>query len=207
MSTPEQQLRARNLRTLALLAGLFILPLALSFWMYYGSDWRPLGRVNHGELISPVRPLPPFNLPPAILSPAAPAAPPASAPAVPHTTPPVLAAAPASQLLRGKWLLVYVGDGRCDEACRHTLYVMRQTRLGLNNEMTRVARVFLVTANCCDRDFLQREHVGLMVLDATGAQASGLLEQFPAERAQSLFIVDPLGNLLMRYDARTNPKG
>jgi hypothetical protein len=31
---------------------------------------------------------------------------------------------------------------------------------------------------------------------------------FPvADREQSLFIVDPLGNLMMRYDVRQNPKG
>ena len=27
------------------------------------------------------------------------------------------------------------------------------------------------------------------------------------QRANSLFIIDPLGNLVMRYDARENPKG
>ena len=183
-STPEQQLRSRNLRTLGLLAGLFLLPLVLAFWMYYGSDWRPLRSVNHGELISPARPLPPITLQPAIPT-----------------------AVPAPQLLHRKWLLVYVGDGRCDDACRHTLYVMRQTRVALNNEMPRVARVFLVTSNCCDRDFLEHEHPGLVVLDASAPEAAQLLAQFPPERDQSLFIVDPLGNLLMRYDARTNPKG
>jgi len=34
------------------------------------------------------------------------------------------------------------------------------------------------------------------------------LRPFPAdERAHSVFIVDPLGNLMMRHDARQNPKG
>jgi len=185
MSTVDSGLRARNLRTLALLGGLFLLPLAISFWMYYGTDWRPMGRVNHGELISPAKPLPLTSLPSVAPSAAAPA-----------------------ELFRQKWSLVYIGNGRCDDACRHTLYVMRQTRLSLNNEMTRVARVFLATAECCDRDFLEREHPGLLVLDATGAGAGPLLGNFPlADRDQSLFIVDPLGNLLMSYDARQNPQG
>ena len=39
--TPEE-LRARNLRMLAVLAGLFLLPLLLAFWVYYGTDWRPV---------------------------------------------------------------------------------------------------------------------------------------------------------------------
>ena len=85
---------------------------------------------------------------------------------------------------------------------------MRQTRLSLNNDMTRVARVFLGTGDCCAREFLAHEHAGLVVLDATGAGAQGLLAQFPpGERAHTLFVVDPLGNLMMSYDARANPRG
>jgi hypothetical protein len=72
--------------------------------------------------------------------------------------------------------------------------------------MTRVQRVFLVASACCDRAYLAAEHPGLRVLDASAAQS--LLAQFPAaQRAQALFVVDPLGNLMMRYDARLPPKG
>jgi hypothetical protein len=46
------------------------------------------------------------------------------------------------------------------------------------------------------------------VVDATGNKAQALLAQFPAsERAHSIFVVDPLGNLMMRFDARANPRG
>jgi hypothetical protein len=85
---------------------------------------------------------------------------------------------------------------------------MRQTRLALNNDMTRVARVFLVTGTCCDRAFLGTEHAGLLILDASGAAAQPLLAQFPTgNREHTLFIVDPLGNLMESYDARANPRG
>ena len=185
MSTTEPDLRARNLRTLALLAALFVVPLALAFFTYYGTAWRPLARVNHGQLILPARALPPSSLPQ--LLPAAPAAP---------------------ALFRDKWSLVYIGDGSCLAACQQALYVMRQTRLSLNNEMTRVARVFLVTADCCAREFLEHEHAGVLVVDATGPAAQPLLTQFPAvDREHTLFVVDPLGNLMMSYDARENPRG
>jgi cytochrome oxidase Cu insertion factor (SCO1/SenC/PrrC family) len=184
MSTDAEALRARNLRTLAALAGLFVLPLAIAFFTYYGSDWRPAGHVNHGTLISPARPLPPVVLPQ------------------------VSSGAPATAPWRGKWSLVYVGDGACDSACRQALYLMRQTRLALNTDMTRVARMFLVSGECCAREFLAREHAGLIVLDATTEDGQRLLQEFPAaDRADTLFIVDPLGNLMMRYDARQNPRG
>jgi hypothetical protein len=104
--------------------------------------------------------------------------------------------------------LVYTGAGNCDEPCRQALYVMRQTRLSLNNEMSRVERIFLTTGNCCAKEFLAHEHPGLIVLDASGSEGERLLHEFPADgRPYSLFVVDPLGNLMMSYDARQNPKG
>ena len=191
MSANTDNLRARNLRMLAVLAGLFLLPLLLAFYMYYATDWRPVKRVNHGTLISPVRSLPAVHLPRVSIGDAD-----------------ASAARDSGELLHKKWSLVYIGAGNCDEPCRQALYVMRQTRLSLNNEMSRVERIFLTTANCCARDFLAHEHPGLIVLDATGGEGERLLHEFPADgRPYSLFIVDPLGNLMMSYDARQNPKG
>ncbi len=114
----------------------------------------------------------------------------------------------AESVFADQWTLVYVGSGRCDEACRQSLYVMRQTRLALGKEMARVKRVFLASAECCDRSFVEREHTGLVVLDGADEPYRSLLRQFPAQdRAHMLYVVDPLGNLMMRYDARQNPKG
>jgi len=177
-------LRARNLRTLAVLAGLFLVPLALAFFTYYGSSWRPARSLNHGVLIAPPRPLPQLALPA------------------------VLPAGPAQGLPPGRWSLVYLGGGACDAACRQALFVMRAARLALNNDIGRVAQVLLVTRDCCERAALQRDYPGLTVLDATGEGAAPLLALFPAdERAHTLFVVDPLGNLMMGYDARQNPRG
>ncbi|HEU4623499.1 MAG TPA: hypothetical protein VFS52_01985 [Steroidobacteraceae bacterium] len=180
----EKQIVSRNLRTVGALAAIFLLPLLLSFWMYYGNGWRPARLTNHGELLQPVRALPGAELREANGE-----------------------VAPVN-LFMDKWALVYIGNGACDATCRNALYFMRQTRLSLNNDMTRVNRVFLATESCCDVAFLEREHPGLIVIDATGPNAHELLAAFPpTDRAQSLFIVDPLGNLVMRYDTRDDPKG
>ncbi|MBV8300403.1 MAG: hypothetical protein JOY68_00590, partial [Candidatus Dormibacteraeota bacterium] len=177
--TPAE-VRARNLRTLATLAALFVLPLALAFFTYYGTGWRPGTHLNHGELIIPARPLPQVDLP----------------------------RAAAAAAFRGHWSLVYVGAGDCPSDCRQALQVMRQTRLALNNDMARVERVFLVTAVCCERAFPGHEEMDLHVLDGSGPGAAPLLAQFTAAgREHTLFIVDPLGNLLMSYDARGGPRG
>jgi hypothetical protein len=166
--------RRRGRQVLMMIGALFLVPLAISFALYYG-QWRPSGSSSKGELITPARPLDATGLKQADGSPA-----PASA-------------------LNAKWSLLYIGDGACDTACRTALVLGRQTRLALNNEMTRVQRVFLSTDHCCDTQYFAAEQPGLIVLDASAAQK--LLAQFPAERAHSLFIVDPLGNLMMRHDA------
>lgn len=196
MSTPPQELRSRNLRTLGLLAALFLLPLLLAFYMYYATDWRPAKRVNHGTLITPARPLPDVHLPRVNLS------------SDPDPSAASSATSASTAELRKQWSIVYIGTGNCDERCRQALYVMRQTRLSLNNDMSRVDRVFLSTGDCCARDFLVHEHPGLIVLDTSGPEGARLLKAFPAEgRPYSLFIVDPLGNLMMSYDSRQNPRG
>jgi hypothetical protein len=183
VSASPEAVRNRNLRTLAALAGLFLLPLVFAFLTYYGTDWRPARHVNHGTLIQPARPLPALALPKAL---------------------PGEAATP----FHGAWSLVYVGSGECNADCRAALYLMRQTRVALNSDMTRVTRVFLVTSACCVSEFLAREHPGLTVLDASAESAAGLVQQFPEDaRAHTVFIVDPLGNLMMSYDARQNPHG
>lgn len=173
------------------LLGLFILfaaPLAVAFWVYYGTSWRPSGTTNHGTLIEPVRQLPALAF-----------ADPGARPAV-------------EKLFLGKWSMVVVADGQCDEACRNTLVYARQTHVGLGRLGTRVQRVLLVPDQCCDRDYLGREHDGLVIADLGGADAglapgrAALLEAFGGER-QQIFIVDPLGNLMMRYETRLNPRG
>jgi hypothetical protein len=172
--TEEAALRARNLRTVGALAAVFVLPLLLSFWMYYGGGWRPAGQSNHGALITPAVPLERLTLQNALGD---------GSVALPLET----------------WTLVYIGGGACDAACRNALHVIRQTRLALNQEMTRVERVWLVTGECCDRTYVDLEQPGLRVLDAAAPGASTLLAQFPSS--------DPLGNLMMRHDAREDPKG
>jgi len=180
-STPPEAVR-RGRRQLLALAALFFVPLAVAFWMYYGpTGWRPSGDASKGDLIEPARPLAEIAL----------------------TTMDGEATAPS--LLRGKWTMLYVGDGLCDDRCRKALYVMRQSRIALNKDMDRVQRVFLVTGRCCDRGFLAAEHPDLVVATVEDAASAALLEPFPTydgvpiASAGRIYLVDPLGNLLMSY--------
>ena len=158
-----------------ILLAVFFVPLALAFLLYYGSGWRPPGSTNHGELISPPRPLPSVTLPT-----------PGGAPLAPETW-------------HGKWTLLYVGDGRCDGRCRAALVLMRQTRLALNADMTRVQRIFLATGNCCDRAYLDAEHPDLAIALADNDAGAQLLAAFPDTADNFIYVIDPLGNLMMRH--------
>ena len=168
-----------------IVVALFFAPLALAFLLYYGgSGWRPPGSTNHGELISPPRPLPSVALPT-----------PGGAPM-------------AAETWHGKWTLLYVGDGRCDGRCRAALVLMRQTRLALNKDMTRVQRIFLATGNCCDRAYLDAEHPGLTLALADNDAGATLLAAFPDAGPAtdgSIYVVDPLGNLMMRHQPEPPP--
>jgi hypothetical protein len=168
-----------------ILLAVFFVPLALAFLLYYGSGgWRPPGSTNHGELISPPRPLPSVTLPT-----------PGGAPLAPETW-------------HGKWTLLYVGDGRCDGRCRAALVLMRQTRLALNADMTRVHRIFLATGHCCDQAYLGTEHPDLTVALADNEAGRQLLAVFPAPRPEqddSIYVIDPLGNLMMRHAPEPPP--
>jgi cytochrome oxidase Cu insertion factor (SCO1/SenC/PrrC family) len=186
-SSPDAVRRGR--RQLLALAALFFVPLAVAFWMYYGpTGWRPAGDASKGDLIDPARPLPEIALPTMDGGTTAPA------------------------FLRGKWTMLYVGDGLCDERCRKALYLTRQSRIALNKDMDRVQRVFLVTDRCCDRAFLAAEHPDLVVARVEDAASAALLGPFPVyggvplAAAGRIYLVDPLGNLLMSYSATAPDK-
>ena len=180
-------------RPLFILLLLFAAPLAGAFWLYYGSSWRPSLRTNHGKLIEPMVTLPALALPLALASNSAAAPGPGA----------------TGTVFRGKWTLLVVGRGDtgCDADCRATLVYARQTWLSLAQLTPRVQRVLLAGTGCCDRAYLQREHAGLIALDASGSGAQPLLHSIPEPRQRTIFVVDPLGNLMMRYDVRQDPKG
>jgi cytochrome oxidase Cu insertion factor (SCO1/SenC/PrrC family) len=187
-------------RTLIVLALLFFAPLALAFYLYYGLAWRPGGRVNHGDLIEPPRPLPELALP-------VEGAGGARAGQGATVTRP--------DFLKGKWTLLYVGPGGCAARCQTELYNTRQVRTALGRDMSRVQRVFIADGSCCD-GVLLAQHADLIVVQATPAAAALLDElrgaggggaQGSDPRADRVYLIDPLGNLMMSYAPDAPAKG
>jgi cytochrome oxidase Cu insertion factor (SCO1/SenC/PrrC family) len=188
----EVRAHGRNRRLLIGVALMFFAPLGLSFYLYYGSAWHPGGRVNAGELISPPRPLPALALPLAFA---------AATGAGDQTSP---------QFLKGKWTLLYVQHGLCDDECRRRLYDTRQVRLALDREMDRVQRVFIGDHDCCDLKELQATHPDLIAIRLSAADLP-LLELLPvrpgAINSHRVYLIDPLGNVMMFYAADARSKG
>jgi hypothetical protein len=189
MSAPGAQLPVvrddrRQRRVLIGLALLFFAPVGLSFYLYYGhSTLQPGRRVNVGELVQPPRPLPASGLTRAD------------------------GGAGGADLLLRKWTLLYVGAGACDARCREALYDTRQVRLALDRDMDRVQRLFIASGACCDTALLAA-HPDLVVVRQDAA-ALPLLALLPAPAGESgrVFVIDPLGNLMMYYDPDAKPKG
>ena len=173
-------------RTLLVIALLFLLPVALSFYLYYGQAWRPAGTANHGDLITP-----PLTLPAITLRDS-------NGNTVEHA-------------FEGAWSLIYVGPGACDARCREALYLMRQVRLALNRDSERVQRVFLYEGECCDEPYFSTEQQGLVRIDLDSDADGKLVRVFPSPvplvESGRIWLADPHGNLMMSYAAGADPKG
>jgi hypothetical protein len=177
----------RHRRQLIGLALLFFAPLALAFYLYYVPAWHPVGHVNSGDLIVPARPLPPLSLPRFDSRQTDPA------------------------FLKGKWTFLYVTSGPCGPSCQARLYDTRQVRLALDRDMNRVQRVFIGDTGCCELKMLREQHPDLIEIRASEAAAPllALLPKDPASpgREPRVYLIDPLGNLMMSYAAEAKPKG
>jgi len=108
--------------------------------------------------------------------------------------------------LRGKWLLVQLDGGACDAACRGKLLYMRQLRLTQGKEMDRVERVWLVTDAAPVDAALAGEFPGTVTVRAA---AGALAREFPAagDPKDYIYVVDPLGNVMLRWSRSLDPDG
>lgn len=168
----------RSKSTLWLVAAVCIAPVLASYIAYF--FWQPEGHVNYGELIAP-RPMPD---PPVMLV---------------DGTPFRL-----SQL-RNQWVLVVAHPAACDKRCEQQLIYIRQLRLALGKETDRVERVWLVTDQSTPDAKLLAQFPGMYAVRAAGTE---LVSALPAPRtpADHVYVVDLLGNLMMRYPPEADPR-
>lgn len=159
-------------------------PVVASYLTYFVI--RPEGRNNYGELVTPTR-------------------------ATPDGALRTLAGAPVTaRSLAGQWLLIVVAPSSCDKACEEQLYMQRQLRDMLGRERLRVDKIWLVPDEGAPApalvEALDRYH-GFQALRIDRAALERWMPPAPAGSAleSHLYVVDPMGQLMMRMPAKPEP--
>lgn len=163
--------------TLALLALVCALPVAASYMTYY--LWPPAKQMNYGQLVEPT------PLPQSMITPI-----------------PRLSFDPES--LEGRWVMVYVGPAACDRVCSESLYYMRQVRMAQGKEMFRVKRLWLITDGGMPSPTVLEGQEGLEVARTQPAWLGQL--SVPGSGIGRVYLVDPLGLVMLRFPENLEPK-
>lgn len=156
-------------------------PLIASYFTYYVI--KPSSRTNYGTLLDP------RNYP------------------IPALASTALDGSKSSlQDYKGKWLMVQVNDADCQAACQKKLNDMRQLRLVQGKEMDRIERVWLITDDRPLETVLLRQYDGMRHLRVSPQVLQAWL---PVEQgtlaSDHIYLIDPLGNLMMRYPKDADP--
>jgi cytochrome oxidase Cu insertion factor (SCO1/SenC/PrrC family) len=177
-------------------------PMIASYLAYY--VFKPnVGTTNYGALIDPQRPIPDTLV------------------VTDEAGKPMKLAS-----LRGRWLMISVDASACNEACATKLYFMRQVRATQSGERERVVTVWLRTDAGAIPEVIKSAYSDTRMLVADPA---ALATWLPVEtrtepntersrdqsRDQSkdqstlttdhIYLVDPSGNLMMRFPKNPNP--
>jgi cytochrome oxidase Cu insertion factor (SCO1/SenC/PrrC family) len=175
---------------LLLLAAVFAAPMVLAYVLFY-SGWRPTATGAHGELVTPAHPVADVELKRL------------DGESVPFSS------------LRPRWTLVYFGASECAAACERALYHMRQVIAAQGREAHRVHSAMVLTdtrALAALRGRL-KEYPDTTVFTGPREAVLRLAREFelPAGSALAgmhrIYLVDPLGNLMMSYTAGVDPSG
>ena len=150
-------------------------PLVFSYLTYYVI--KPEGRTNYGALLDPrIYPMPALAI--------------TALDGKPLTL----------EAYKGKWIMLQVDEGECREACQKKLYDMRQLRTATGKDRERIERVWLITDDKPLDTMIMREYDGTRMLRVKGDAIKAWLPVEPgATVADHIYMIDPLGNLMMRF--------
>jgi hypothetical protein len=188
--TTEKTNRLKQLVVPAVIL-IFTAPMLISWWLLNYTDYSE-GNIaaSHGDLISP--PLPLHNL------------------SLVSTSGPDVQAN-----LHGKWSLIYLIEDKCDEECADVLYKIRQIRLATGKYSPRIQRVLLVRGengtplSQKQNEFFTGQLLFLYkdIVEFPSLEKFALIEGEDPVQKKRLYLVDPLGNLMMSFPAATEPSG
>ncbi|WP_459616492.1 SCO family protein [Bordetella sp. 2513F-2] len=162
-------------------------PLVAAVVVYLNPQWWPDSGSNYGELVQPQRPVP-------------------APQALPLTT---LDGQPFDlRSLQGKWLLITVDQAACPESCARKLFIVRNTHASQGKNVDRLKRVWLITDDGQVPDKVLEAYRGTLMLRASpeALQPFLLPKQAgdPAALLGPIWVVDPLGNLMLQFPAQAD---
>jgi hypothetical protein len=205
----NQPSKKRSFWPIWALLAVTIAPVIASYLVYYGV--RPDGRTNYGDFVEPQVTVTSVPVSP-VISPKA-----ESAFTLVQSDPGTRR--PLNQLgdWGGRWLMVHIGPSACADACKQELWLMRQIRLTTGRERDRVERLWLLTDEGTPDPTLIAEHEGIWVARLGQVPAADVLVSNwlsvaatavkNSGGASNIWIVDPLGNLMMRFPDNPDPDG
>lgn len=182
ITNPPPASHWRRHRALYLLLAVCVAPVFASYLAYYLVP--PHGRTNYGELVEPQRPAPALSLRR------------------------LDGRRVEMAALRGRWLMLQVDEAACLAACRRKLWNMRQVRLAHGKERDRIERIWLIADSAPLETVLLREYDGTLFLRADRAELAAFLALPPdpgARLTDHIWLIDPLGNLMLRWPKNEDP--
>ncbi|MBV6274028.1 hypothetical protein KVP09_14075 [Alcaligenaceae bacterium CGII-47] len=188
MSSPAPQ---RSRKPLFALVAVSLAPVVFAFLAYYfpSLGLRPEGTSNYGQILDPQRPMPD-----------------AAQLAL------VDAQGKAFDLhsMKGQWLLISADQAACPEACVRKLFILRNTHASQGKEVERLNRIWFVTDKAPIAAVVDEAYRGTIALRADPAQLAQWLvpgqADAQAELEKGMWIVDPLGNLMMVFPENAEPE-
>jgi len=176
----------RSNKTFWILVIVFILPYVAAMTYYLAGDRLPdVQTSNRGELVVPVQSLGSLEFD-------------------------LLQGDTASiNDYEGKWLVLSIAGSVCGDSCLHNLYMMRQVRKALAKDRFRVSRAMLFSGATESLQGVISDYEGTDVWLGPQESISNLIAIVDTENQGvdgRLYIIDPLGNVMMRYKPDTDPK-
>ena len=105
-----------------------------------------------------------------------------------------------TSLLNGKWILIYQPHNTCMEQCLNEIYLLRQVHTALGKDADRLTRLLLSNKNT-DNNLLtqvKKSYPNFIIVNKKPDALHGLIKKISS--SSPLFLVDPLGNVILKYE-------
>jgi hypothetical protein len=192
---PDMKNKSRSKTPLVIILLMSLAPVVAALLVYFNPELRPTGGANYGMLIEPQRPMPsgkdltlttldgqPFDL----------------------------------NSLKGKWIIAAADGAECPESCARKLFILRNSHASQGKHVDRLARIWFITDDAPVPEKVLEAYKGAVMVRVDpvalqkfllGGPAQGVSPELARqELAPPMWIIDPLGNLILQYPPVADPE-